>query len=119
MEIKFENAPGTLIVRVAGDLRLWGHAPEEARLTGLIRAQENLPPRVVVNMSGITRLDTAGIASLIRIPIEAARRNAEVRVILPPGVPGQALHQLHVFEAWPNFADEAAAVRGTAASSAA
>jgi hypothetical protein len=46
-----------------------------------------------------------------RVLIECGKREIELSVVLPDGFPGQVLKRLHILDAWPAFADEAAAVQ--------
>src|ERR1035438_4000904 len=44
MNIVFDDSFGPFILRVSGDLRIWGRREAESlRLVNLVRAQENLP----------------------------------------------------------------------------
>ena|SRR5437016_5761651 len=110
MEVQFEHPPDSLVMRVSGDLRLWGRPGEQDRPLSLLRAEPPLPRQVILNMSKITRLDTSGIGGLVRILIECSKRGSELRVVLPGGIPGEALRRLRVFEACPHFESEAAAL---------
>jgi hypothetical protein len=42
----------------------------------------------------------------------------ELKVILPDNFPGQMLRRIHIFDAWPQFPDEAAAMQATLGSAA-
>ena len=75
----------------------------------------SLPAQLILSLGGITRLDTAGIRPLVRVVIECTKRNISPKVVLPAGVAGQALRQLHIFDAWPEFPDEVSAVKSLAA----
>ena len=110
MEIQSEIGSDCLLLRVSGDLRLWGHAGEETRLLDALRSRETLPAHLILNMSGISRLDSTGIGSLVRVLIECGKRHVEFRAVLPLGLPGEMLTPVRVFEAWPKFKDESSAL---------
>lgn len=111
MEITIQTSPGATILRISGDLRLWGHAEQEQQLTGVIRAVgQQVPERLVFNLAGIKHVDSAGVGALVRMPLSCAKNSVELAVVLPQGVAGEAIRRLRVFDPWPNFADEAAAL---------
>src|SRR5437773_9781250 len=110
MEVHVERAPNFLVMRVSGDLRLWGRPGAQDRPLQMLREEPSLTGNVILNMSEITRLDTSGIGALVRVLIECSKRSAELSVVLPTGVCGEALRRLRVFDACPNFENEAAAI---------
>lgn len=110
MKIHVERSQEAVILRVSGDLRLWGKQGEETRLLAVLRGEPLLPSHVVLNLSGVTHIDSMGIGSLTRILIECAKRNSELRVVPPGGFPGQVLEHVRVFATWPQFQDEASAL---------
>lgn len=114
MEVQLEQRQGFAILRIAGDLRLWGYPDLEAQILSELRALPTLPSQLILSMGGITRLDTAGIRPLVRVVIECTKRDIAPKVVLPGSVAGQALRQLHIFDAWPEFPDEAAAIQSIA-----
>lgn len=93
-------------------MRLWGRSEHEEELVKLLRSGlQDRPSQVVLNMRGLTNVDSLGISALVRIPIECARQKMGLKVILPPGIAGEALRRVRVFEPWPSFNDEAAAIQ--------
>ena len=119
MEIQWETGSSTSFLRISGDVRLWGRAEEESRILGVFRALEGLVGPVLLNLSGITYLDSLGVGALVRVPVECVKRGIEVKIILPQGVLGQALRALRVFEGWPRFPDEGSALHAKSMSTAA
>lgn len=114
MEAKLEQHPGFAILRIEGDLRLWGYAARETQILQAVKGVPDLPGQLILSLGGITRLDTAGIRPLVRVVIECTKRNIEAKVVMPPSIAGQALRQLHIFDGWPEFPDEAAAIKSIA-----
>lgn len=104
-----------MVLRVGGDLRLWGKRDAEAQLLRLLRAEEHLPGQLVLNMAEIHHLDTAGIGELVRVIVECAKREVDLKLVLPRGVPGEALRRLHIFDAWQEFHEESAAIQAATA----
>src|ERR1051326_1624251 len=110
MEISTVRISGSLVVRASGDLRIWGHEAENDHLLNLLRAESDLPKQVILNLSQLTRVDSMGIGSLVRVVIECAKRDVGLKVVMPSGVAGEAIRCVRIFEAYPEFADEAAAI---------
>ena len=97
-------------------MRLWGHPELEEKLLDGFRGWLNDEVReIVLNMRGLTSVDTMGIAALVRVLIESTRRNMALKVILPPGTVGESLRRVRIFEPWPEYREEAAALRASAA----
>ena len=119
MNTAFDNSADNFIMRVSGDMRLWGREEGQESLVNLLRAQENLPKRIILNLCEITQVDSLGIGALARVAVECGKREIDLKVVLPTGFPGKVLKLLHLFDAWPAFPDEAGAVRGSLGSAAA
>ena len=112
MNIVFDDSFGPFILRVSGDLRIWGRREAESlRLVNLVRAQENLPNDMILNLSGVKQIDSLGVGMLARVLVECAKQQRELKVVLPPGVPGKVLKLVHIFDSWPSFPDESDAVQ--------
>ncbi len=103
-------AEGTLVIRVSGDLRIWGKEEHQEQLINALRNAIPAPTRVIFNMSGIHHIDTAGVGSMARLLIECGKRELDLRVIMPVGFAEQVLKRLHIFDSWPAFPNERAAL---------
>lgn len=115
MEAELERHSTFVLLRFKGDLRLWNRPEVEQRLLASLQSGlEGAPSQVVLSLSGVTSIDTSGIAALVRVPIECARRNLELKVVMPPGMPGEALRRVKIFDYWPNFPEESSAVEPAA-----
>ncbi len=111
MNFQFEAISGVFVLRVSGDMRIWGRRDaEQQRLVALLRAQEELPKNMVLNLSGVKQIDSLGVGTLARVVVECSKQHIKLRVILPDGVPGKVLKMVHIFDAFPAFGDESAAV---------
>ena len=92
-------------------MRLWGNSEHEENLLKVFRSgMDQKPSQLVLSLSGLSNLDTLGIAALVRVLIECGKRKVELKVVMPPGAPGEALRCVRVFEPWPEFKEEKAAV---------
>jgi anti-anti-sigma factor len=114
MNIVFDDSSGTFILRVSGDMRIWGRREAETlRLVNLVRAQEKLPRGVILNLAEIKQIDSLGVGALARLLVECAKQEIALNVVLPTGIPGKVLKLVHIFDAWPAFPDETAAVQAS------
>ena len=112
MNIEFEVSSDTFILRVSGDMRIWGRRDaEQLRLVNLLRSHDNLPKRMILNLGEVKQIDSLGVGALARVVVECGKQEIRLNVILPPGIPGKVLKMVHIFDAWPSFPDEASAVQ--------
>ncbi len=111
MNVELESHPGFLLLRVAGDLRLWGKQGQESPLGTLHSQLEDAPERLVLNLTGVTNVDSLGIGAIVRMLIPCYKRHMDLKVVLPAGLAGEALRRVHVFDAWPEFPQEAEAIQ--------
>jgi anti-anti-sigma factor len=76
---------GTLcLVRVHGEIDL-SNAHEVSSAIGVVMGQD--ARRLVVDLSGITYLDSAGVALLLRLAERLRARRRELHVVVPRGSP--------------------------------
>ncbi len=116
LKTEVERQPGFLILRLKGNMRLWGRPELEKELVEAFRSGlEGNPAQLILSLSGLTNLDTLGIAALVRILIECSKRKIELKVVMPPGTPGDAIRCVRVFEPWPEFKEEQEAVQAARA----
>jgi anti-anti-sigma factor len=112
MNISFEVSSDIFILRVSGDMRIWGsREAEQLRLVKLLRSQENLPKRMVLNLGDVKQIDSLGVGALARVVVECGKQEIHLSVVMPPGIPGKVLKLVHIFDSWPAFPDEASAVQ--------
>ena len=116
MQVEIQQLSQTTLLRLEGDMRLWGHPELEEKLLDAFRGGLNDEVReIVLNMRGLTSVDTMGIAALVRVLIELTKRNLTLKLILPPGTVGESLRRVRIFEPWPEYREESAALRASAA----
>src|SRR5580658_10037248 len=110
MDLSVDLASGIPIVRITGDMRLWGkqEVADEIResVHSLMVAGQK---RIVMNLSGVRRIDSRGIGCLARIHATAITSSAEISLVLAPGQVMDTLKQLNFVKLYPIFASEAAA----------
>ncbi len=111
MKLELESRGGCQIIRLSDDLRFWKQPEQEEKLVAAFDAALADGPReVVLNLSDITRIDSRGIASLVRLPIRCAQRQIGLKVVMPLGVSREAIKHIHLFDPWPTFEDESSAL---------
>jgi anti-anti-sigma regulatory factor len=114
MNIVFDDSSGAFILRVSGDMRMWGcREAENLRLVNLLRAQEKLPKRLILNLAEVKQVDSLGVGALGRVVAECGKQEMRLSVVLPTGTAGKVLRLVHIFDAWPEFPDEAAAFQAS------
>jgi anti-anti-sigma factor len=64
MKVALDTVSGVLIVRLSGDMRIWGYERHQERLLTLLRAQETPPKRMILNLAAVQHMDTAGVGAL-------------------------------------------------------
>lgn len=116
VETQLERHAGFVILRVSGDLRLWGRSERGDELVNILRSgMQDHPSRVVLNLRGLTNVDSMGISALVRIPVECGRQKLGLHVVLPSGIAGHALERVRILDGWPSYNDEAAAIKAAQA----
>ena len=111
MDISTDLSAGIPVVRITGDMRLWG----KQGLADIVR--ETLHDlmaggarRVILNLSGVPRIDSRGIGCLARCHATAITSNSEISLVLGPGFVLETLKQLNFIRLYPIYSDEATAL---------
>jgi stage II sporulation protein AA (anti-sigma F factor antagonist) len=78
MKISSDYSSGSLVVRMSGELDHHGARPAMRTIDGLI--DEYLPRDTVLNLSGLTFMDSSGIALILKV--ERRMREAGGRIFL-------------------------------------
>ena len=111
MDLAVDLGAGVPVVRITGDMRLWGkqEVADEIResLHSLMVAGHK---RIVINMAGVTRIDSRGIGCLARIHATAITKNADISLVLAAGQVMDSLRQLNFVKLYPIYLEEAAAL---------
>ena len=112
MQTELERYPGALLLRLKGDMRLWGKPDLGENMIKTLRsALEDPPGRLVLSLTGVDHLDTLGISSLVNILLDCSKHQIELRLVMPAGAAGEALRQVRIFEPSPVFPDEQSALQ--------
>jgi anti-anti-sigma factor len=117
MDLSVDLSFGSPIVRVVGDMRLWGKQEVSDQIRDtlhnlMLRGQR----RIVVNMTGVTRIDSRGIGCLARCHATAITSNSEIALVLQPGMVLDVLRQVNFIRLYPVFPTEEAALAAQGAS---
>jgi len=111
VDIELERHENRVLLRIKGDLRLWNRADaEEDAIARFYSILEEPPAELVLNLQETSHVDPRGIAVLVRIQAACFRRAITLKVVLPAGAAGDLLRHTHIFEACPQFENEAAAM---------
>ncbi len=111
MEIHVDKSHAAPVVRVTGDMRLWG----KQGLADLLReAVHGLMIRgarhIVLNLAGVNRIDSRGCGCLARVQATAITNNCEISLVLAPGMVFDTLNQLNFVKLYPIYLTEDAAL---------
>lgn len=119
MQVQTENYPQYLALRLSGDLRFWVKGDRGAHFREQLEAAlaKVQVQRIVLNLKGITLIDSLAIAALARVPLTCLQRSIDIKIVMPAGVAGESLKNVGIFWAWQVFDDEPAAVEACLASS--
>ena len=117
MDISTDLSAGIPVVRIAGDMRLWGKQglSDEIRET-LHTLMIGGANRVILNLIGVARIDSRGIGCLARCHATAITSNSEISLVLGPGFVLETLKQLNFIRLYPIYRDEATALAQAKAS---
>ncbi len=120
MDLSVDLGSATPIVRISGDMRLWGKQDisEQIResLHGLMIKGHR---RIILNIAGVLRIDSRGIGCLARCHATAITNNTEIVLVVQPGHVLETLRQVNFVRLYPVYNDEASALIATVATSAA
>jgi len=112
VDIQLEQCVGVVVLRVAGDMRLWGRPEEKNRLLETFQSGlHEVRTPLVLSLGDLRFVDTMGIATLVDLLKKCSAQGIIIRAVLPVGVAGQALRAIRIFERYRNFPDEQAAIR--------
>ena len=110
MEISVGECAGVPLVRLAGDMRLWGKQGIDDMIRdtvhSLVAAEKK---QIILNVSGVTNLDSRGVGCLARCYATAIKSAADVRLVTAPGLVLRILTEMGFRRMWMIFPDEASA----------
>ena len=112
LQTELERHAGTFLLRLKGDMRLWGKPDRGGNSVKAFRSVlEDPPGRLVLSLTGVDHLDTLGISSLVKILIDCSKHEIELRLVMATGLAGEAVRRVHIFEPSLVFPDEQSALQ--------
>lgn len=84
----------------------------------LRKLAENAPRDVVVNLAGVTQIDSSGIGALVQSYVTLRRGGGSLIILNPAGNVREVLEVTHVHNSIPVYADEAKALASVRSSTA-
>ena len=110
MQMTVDTSGEIPVVRLTGDLRLWGKQGLSDQIRdAILSLMASGRKRVILNLTGVERIDSRGIGCLARCHATAITQRADLRLVLTPGVVLDTLTQLNFVRMCPVYPDEAAA----------
>ena len=110
MQISLGECEGVSVVRLQGDMRLWGKQglDDKARETvySLVAAKRK---QLIFNLSGVAHIDSRGIGCLARCIATFLKHGGDLRLVAGPGLVLKTLTHLGFRRMWSVFPDEASA----------
>lgn len=111
VEITTDLAAGIPVVRLVGDMRLWAKQDLSDQIRETMHAlMAGGCKRIILNLTGVTRIDSRGIGCLARCHATAITTNSEISIVVQPGFVYDVLKQMNFISLYPIFGDEATAL---------
>jgi anti-sigma B factor antagonist len=82
----------------------------DALSTELRRLAESGPAEVIVNLAGVTQVDSSGISTIVRSFVTLERLGGGLKILNPEGHVREVFELTRLINAIPTFTDEAKAV---------
>lgn len=76
----------------------------------LRKLAETAPCDILVNLSGVTQMDSSGISTLVRSFVTLERHGGSLKILNPTGHVKEVLELTRLIQSIPSFTDEAKAV---------
>ncbi len=96
------------VVRFTGSTQLTGSSPELDELDQIVRAPGDT--RVLIDLSAVSRIDSAGLGMLMRCYTHAVRNAGVLKLLNPSTQVKRVLSMTHIDSVVPTFEDETAAL---------
>ena len=107
MDISVRKRAQVHLIQLRGQLRL-GQAVDEFRNTTEELSEED--PRIVINLSEVTMIDSSGIGLLVRLLASTKKRGGNVKLVQPSKFAVQTLRLVGVLNLFEIFDNDDAAV---------
>jgi len=100
---------GIRILRFARTSQLTGTSPELSVLDRIVRTPGDT--RVLIDLSGVSRIDSAGLGMLMRCYTHAVQNAGVLKLLNPSSQVKRVLSMTHIDSVVPTFEDEGAALQ--------
>ena len=108
MEITVHEERGIQVVDIRGRLTI-GSSSDQLN-DALTKLAEGGGKKIVLNLEGVSQIDSSGISALVRHSLLLCREGGALRLVCGPGRVRDALTVTRLVEAIPTFETEAAAL---------
>jgi anti-sigma B factor antagonist len=85
-------------------------AGNDALSTALRKLAETGANKVLVNLAGVTQMDSSGISTIVRSFVTLERRGGKLKLLQPTGHVREVLQLTRLIQSIPTFDDEADAL---------
>src|SRR5947209_2094872 len=109
--IEIEAVGDSVHVRISGDLTLQTISTHAALRDPLAGIADDAPERVVLDLRGLTMIDSSGLATLLRSNARALRTGRRLVVVRPPPAIQRMLELVHT-DRYLHMVDDPAAEPG-------
>ena len=82
----------------------------DALSTELRKLAESSPCDILVNLTGVTQMDSSGISTLVRSFVTLERQGGSLKILNPMGHVREVLELTRLIQSIPSFTDEAKAI---------
>lgn len=111
MDVRLDRAGRFPVVRISGDLRLWGKQGMADYIRDTVLEALRGNKLVLMSLAGATYIDSRGIGCIARCLATALAHESEVRLVVPPGEVRRVLQDVHILAVFPAYESEAAAAQ--------
>ncbi len=111
MQITVDTSGTIPVVRLSGDMRLWGKQGLADQIRDAVNSLMTAGKKqVILNLLEVKQVDSRGIGCLARCHATSVTQRADLRLVLGPGMVLDTLNQLNFVRMCPLYLDEAAAI---------
>lgn len=108
LQISSRNVGDITILDLRGRATLG--AGDDALSTELRKLVENQPAKIVVNLEGVSQMDSSAISTLVRSFVTAERSGGKLKLLRPNGHVREVLELTRLTQSIPTYYDEKAAI---------
>jgi anti-sigma B factor antagonist len=108
LQISSRNVDDVTIVELRGRATLG--AGNDALSAELRKLAESEPAKVLVNLAGVTQMDSSSISTIVRSFVTLERRGGKLKLLQPTGHVREVLQLTRLIQSIPTYDDESAAI---------